>query len=136
MAARLWKPEIGSKVWFVAEHLYNAKGLPHNPQYEFSVYEGEVLGYRVGGWTDVQLRYRSEEGYIELIDIVLSAEKPTIFDNPRDAALLAQEKTRKYMKAWDWVWHMWPDTPPMRQAWEKYLVGGEDHDAGGTAGHH
>ena len=22
------------------------------------------------------------------------------------------------------------------RAWEKYLVGGEDHDSGGTAGHH
>ena len=126
MAGRLWKPEIGTKVFFVAEHLYNVKGLPHNPQYEFSVYEGEVMGYRVGNWTDVNIRYRCEEGYIELTDIVLRADKPKIFDNPRDAALLAREKTEEYLKKWGWVWTMWPDTPPMRRAWERFLQEGAE----------
>ena len=90
MTARIWKPEPGTKVWFVTENHWQRPGAEkYQPEYEFMVYEGEVRGYRVGGWTDVNIRYRCEEGYIKLIDIMLSADRPAIFDNPRDAALLA-----------------------------------------------
>ena len=91
MASRLWKPDIGTKVWFACEHFYRRPGATkYQPEYEFMVYEGEVRGYRTGNWTDVNIKYRCEEGYIKLIDIVLSIDKPTIFDNPRDAALHAR----------------------------------------------
>ena len=130
MAGRLWKPPVGTMVWFVAEHLYYVPGHAA-PEMEYSVYQGEVKGYRVGNWTDVNLKYRCEEGHIKLADVVLSADRPKIFDNPKDAALLAKEKTDDYLKHWGWVWHMWPDTPPMRRAWEKYLRDGgvnDDHE--------
>lgn len=123
MAGRLWKPEIGTKVWFVTEHFWRRPGAEkYQPEYEFMVYQGEVVSYRTGGWTSVCLRYRDRDpGPIELIDVRLDAEKPTVFDNPRDAALLAMEKTDAYLRRWGWVWQMHPDMSPMPRRWEKYL---------------
>lgn len=137
MAARLWKPEPGTKVWFVCEHFYCRPGADkYQPEYEFMVYQGEVMSYRVGNWTDVEIRYRSEEGPVKLTDIVLRADKQTIFDNPRDAALLAKEMTDDYLRRWGWCWNkdMWPDRPPMPRRWEKYLTEAKE-DAGCTADH-
>lgn len=130
MARRIWKPEIGAKVWFAHEHLWRRPDTEkYQPEYEFMVYEGEVRGYRTGGWTDVQIRYRDgDPGPIKLIDVALSADRPTIFDNPRDAALYARELTEEYLKRWGWVWRMYPDMPPMPRRWEKYL---EDEHAEG-----
>ena len=122
--ARMYRPPVGTKVWFVSEHLYYAGRA--SPELEYSVYQGEVLGYRTGNWTDVQIRYRCEEGYIKLTDIQLSASTPKIFDNPRDAALLAQSMTNDHVRRWGWTWSMWPDTPPMRRKWENYLKDGGD----------
>jgi hypothetical protein len=138
MAGRIWKPEIGTMVWFVTEHFWRRPGATkYQPEYEYMVFQGEVRGYRVGNWTDVTILYRDgDPGPIELIDIALSAEKQKIFDNPRDAALYAQELTNEYLKHWGWVWSkdMWPDRPPMPRRWEKYLTEGEEH-AGCTTDH-
>ena len=126
MSARIWKPEIGSKVWFACEHFYHRPNMDkYQPEYEFMIYEGEVKGYRTGNWTDINIRYQCEEGYIKLIDIKLDADKPTIFDNPKDAAMMAQRMTEDYVKRWGWVWRMHPDMPPMPRRWEKYLTGDE-----------
>ena len=123
MAAKIWKPPIGTKVWYVTEHFWRRPGAEkYQPEYEFMVYEGEVLDYREGGWTDVHIRYRAEEGYIKLIDIMLTAKEQKIFDNPRDAALRAKRLTEEHLKHWGWQWKMYPDMPHMPRRWEKYLV--------------
>lgn len=121
--ARLWKPEPGTKVWFVTEHFWRRPGAEkYQPEYEFMVFQGEVRGYRVGNWTDVQIRYREDDlGPLHLIDIALSAGKDKIFDNSRDAALYARELTDDYLRRWGWVWKMHLDMPPMPRRWEKYL---------------
>lgn len=122
MTAKLWKPDTGTIVWFACEHNWRRPGADKwQPEYEFMVYQGEVVSYRVGNWTSVCLRYRSEEGPIRLIDIRLDSENPKIFDNPKDAALLARRMTDEYLKHWGWVWRQHPDMPPMPRRWEKYL---------------
>lgn len=121
MGAASKNPPIGSMVWFTTDHLYSVKGQKYNPLYEYSVYQGEIIGYRTGSWTDVQIRYMCEEGFTKLIDVRLSADEPTIFDNPKDAALFAQKLTEKHLGTWGWMWRTLPDLPPMRREWEKYL---------------
>ena len=121
MAGRVWKPDIGTNVWFVTEHLYYVPGR-NAPEHEYCVYQGEIIRYRVGAWTDAVIKYRCEEGYTKLTDVALKANDPRIFDNPRDAALLAREYTEEYMRRWRWIWNMWRDTPPMRRSWEKYIT--------------
>lgn len=115
------RPQIGTNVWFVAEHYYYVPGRAA-PELEYSVYQGKIRGYRMGRWTDASIEYQSEEGYIKLIDIAMNANTPKIFDNPRDAALLARDKTDAHMRRWGWVLELWPETPPMRRTWEKYLI--------------
>ena len=123
MAKILWKPEIGTKVWFVTEHHWRRPDATKwQPEYEFMVFEGEVVRYHTGNWTDVTIRYREENpGPIELIDIMISTERPGIYDNPRDAAIRAKALTDDYVRRWGWVWNMHPDMPPMPRRWEKYL---------------
>ena len=123
MAKILWKPEIGTKVWFVTEHHWRRPGATKwQPEYEFMVFEGEVVRYHTGNWTDVTIRYREENpGPIELIDIMISTERPGIYDNPWDAAIRAKALTDDYVRRWGWVWNMHPDMPPMPRRWEKYL---------------
>ena len=132
MAGRLWKPEIGTKVWFVTEHHWRRPGAEkYQPEYEFMVYQGEVRGYHTGNWTDVTLRYREQEpGPIHLTEVRLDSKKPKIFDNPRDAALRAKEITEDYLRRWGWVWDMHPDMPPMPRRWEKYLEGEQTDNDG------
>ena len=48
------KPDIGTKMYFVCEHLYC---IPNHagPVKEYCVCEAEVVGFFTGGYTEVQL---------------------------------------------------------------------------------
>ena len=125
MGGRIWKPPVGTEVWFVTEHFWRRPGATAwQPEYEFMVFKGTVRSYYTINWTDVCIQYREfENGPIELIEIRLSADKQKIFDNSRDAALLAREMTEDYLRHWGWLWTsgLWPDMPPMPRRWEHYL---------------
>lgn len=121
------RPQIGANVWFVAAHYYYVPGRAA-PELEYSVYQGKIRGYHTGGFTEAVIDYRCDEGYAKIAYIALNQNNPRIFDNPMEATLLAREKTEEHMRAYGWRWELWPETPPMRRSWEKYLTKEDDDE--------
>lgn len=109
------RPEIGETLYFVCEHLYY-KPNRVGPVLEYCVCSGKVKTFLTGKYTEMRLVGKNPDGFPTPSYFKLSDLGKRIFDNPKDAALLAKEMTEKYERTWGWT-----GDPPMRRTWEKYL---------------
>lgn len=113
------RPEIGTKMYSVHEHLYRLPGRT-GLFLEYCVCEAEVVSFFTLRYTEVKVVGPSPEGYPTPYMYKLSEIGKKIFYTPREAALLAKEETEKREHTWGWLG---PSDIPMRRPWEKYLTG-------------
>ena len=111
-------PEVGTKMFFVQEHLYYIKEKA-GPILEYCVCEGEVTGFFQLGFTEIRLRARSPKGFWTPYRYKQSDIGKKVFYTPKEAAKFAKELTDKYERTWGWLGA--PDIP-MRRPWECYLA--------------
>ena len=111
------KPDIGTKMYFVCEHLYC---IPNHagPVKEYCVCEAEVVGFFTGGYTEVQLVGDDPNGHRTPYYFKLSEIGERVFYAPEEAAGYAQTLTVRYERIWGWLGA--PDIP-MRRPWENLL---------------
>lgn len=111
------KPEIGTKMYFVKEHLYRIQSCSA-PTKEYCVCEAEVTGFYTGGYTEVVLSGRDPHGHKTLYYYKLAEVGKSVFYTPREAAISAQEQTEEFERTWGWFGA--PDIP-MRRPWAGLL---------------
>lgn len=104
------RPDIGTKMYSVHEHLYYIPGRA-GPKLEYIVCEAEIKEFVTVSFTEIKLvslsPRRGELYYYKLSDI-----GKRVFYTPAEAALLAEQMTEKYEKAWK---------ETLRRPWEIYL---------------
>lgn len=110
------RPEIGTVLWSVHEHLYYAPDRV-GPVMEYCVCDAAVTGYYEGGFVEICVTGKSPDGYCTPYRYKLSDLGKCIFFTPREAAELAQRETERYERTWGRI----TGDPPMRRTWEKYL---------------
>lgn len=116
------RPDIGTKMYAVHEHLYYITGYA-GPVLEYCVCEAEVTGFSVGGYTEVQMVGLSPEGYRTPWSYRLSEIGMKVFYTPQEAEQMAEAMTEQYERRWGWLGA--PDIP-MRRPWMKVLKKGDD----------
>ena len=117
--SRQERPEIGSILWDVHEHLYYDKSVRISPLTEYVVTPGEVVGYFEGGFVEVKLVGEVPgHGRLPRHHKLSDIGKRKVFYTAREAALYAKELTEKHERTWAWT-----KDPPMRRTWEQYLEG-------------
>ena len=109
------RPEIGTVLWSVHEHLYYVPGCA-GPVKEFCVCDSEVTGYYEGGYVEICTVGKSPDGYRTPYRYMLSDLGKCIFFTPKEAAELAKQETEHEERIWGWT-----GDPPMRRTWEVYL---------------
>lgn len=114
------RPDIGSTLWIVHEHLYY---VPEHvaPVKEYVVLPGKVIGYFEGGYVEICMKVEMPGStdvthYVTPIRRKLSDLGKTSFFTAREAALLAQKLTDAYNFAWGWC------EESLRRPWERYLA--------------
>lgn len=112
------RPEIGTTLWSVHEHLYYIPGRAA-PVKEYCVCESQVRNYIEGNFIQIVLVGKGPDGYREMHYFKLSELGKCVFFSPMEAAELAKQVTEKYEQTWGWT-----GDPPLRRTWEKYLQEG------------
>lgn len=110
-------PEIGTKMYFVREHLYYDRLVQIGPLKEYCVCEGIVKSYSSGRHSEMNLLncsplFKGSIAYYKIDEI-----KKTVFYDPREAALLARVKTEQYERAWGLS-----GNKALRRPWERILA--------------
>ncbi|MBC5675598.1 hypothetical protein H8S76_25535 [Blautia sp. NSJ-34] len=126
MAARRKKPEIGTRMYSVHEHMYYI-GKHAGPILEYVVCEGAVTGFYTLGYTEVCVTGKSPEGYNTPYRYSLNQIGKKLFYTAEEAAEHAKSLTERYEHTWGWIGA--PDIP-MRRTWEPLLLCIGDVDEG------
>lgn len=115
---RTKKPEIGTKMYSVHEHLYYIKGYPA-PLLEYVVCVAKVTGFYTKGYTEVFLTGKDPEGYNTPYIYPMKAIGKSLFYTAKEAVEHAKLLTERYEHTWGWL-----GTPniPMRRTWKYYLI--------------
>lgn len=121
--ARVDKPEIGSEMYAVFEHLYSSKSAPARSLKEYCVCKGTVRGFYTGNYTDVCLLFQRPDGAPFLSYYKLEDISKKLFYTAADAAELAKRMTEKYEQTWGWIGA--PEFP-MARPWEDLLERKDD----------
>ena len=111
------KPDIGTKMYSVHEHLYYIKEKAA-PILEYCVCEAEVTGFFKGGFEEICLIGYSPKGFMTPYRYKLSDVGKKVFYTAKEAAELAREMTDTYESTWGWLGE--PDIP-MRRPWNNIL---------------
>lgn len=111
------EPEIGTKVYFVAEHLYYVKGHA-GPILEYCVCWGKVKGFFRRGYLEMIVSGKGSDGKVRLSYFKLTDIGKKVFFTPEEAAALAKSMMERYEKAWGWLGA--PDIP-LRRPWAALL---------------
>lgn len=114
------RPEIGTKMYFVVEHLYYDKTIRTAPFTEYCVCEGEISRFLTVRYTEMELRGKNPDGHGDLHYYRLEQIGKKVFYSVQEAAQLAKEMTEKYERIWGWFG---PPDIPMRRPWESLLEG-------------
>ncbi len=112
------RPDIGTTMYTVWEHLYYDRSVRTGPLMEYVVCEGKVTGFFEGSWLDIKLRGPNADGHLTPYTRRLQDIGRTVFYTEREAAELARRKTEDYERRWGWVGS--PDIP-LRRPWEVLL---------------
>lgn len=121
--SRLKRPEVGSKMYCVREHLYWPNGDKTQLHREFCVCEAVVRDYFEGRPEYVYVRINGPKG-LDLENYRLSEIGEKLFYTPREAAVLAEQETNR----WD-RFVLMLGNPPMRRPWAD-LLGVSNSDTG------
>ncbi len=111
------RPEIGTTMYTVWEHLYNDYSLlpSGGPFKEFVVCKGVVTGFFEGSWVDIKLRGPDPDGFMTPYTRRLQDIGETVFYTESEAVELARRMTEEYERVWGWVG---PPEIPLRRPWE------------------
>ncbi|MEY8536755.1 hypothetical protein AALH30_25110 [Blautia pseudococcoides] len=123
---RIKKPEIGTRMYSVHEHLYYIKDYPA-PLLEYVVCVAEVTGFYTQGYTEVCLTGKNPDGHNMPYRYPLNKIGKSIFYTAKEAAEYAKVLTERYEHTWGWLGA--PDIP-MRRSWETLLLDNRDVDEG------
>ena len=113
------KPEVGTTMYFVEEHLYYIQGFA-GPIMEYCVCQGEVTGFFQKRYISVDLKGKNAEGFPTPFRYALSDIGKKLFYTAKEAAQFAREKTEEYERIWGWLGA--PEIP-IRRTWEDLLRG-------------
>ena len=113
------RPEIGTILWDVHEHLYYDRTVDVAPRKEYVVTSATVTGYYEGGFVVLCLVGpvpNGDRSFPYPRQHKLSDIGKTVFGTALEAAIYAKELTEKYERTWGWCLKC-----PLRRTWEKYL---------------
>ena len=123
---RIKKPEIGTRMYSVHEHLYYIKDYPA-PLLEYVVCVAEVTGFYTQGYTEVCLTGKNPDGHNMPYRYPLNKIGKSIFYTAKEAAEYAKVLTERYEHTWGWLG---AQDIPMRRSWETLLLDNRDVDEG------
>lgn len=109
-------PELGTKMYFVLEHLYYDKSIRTAPLLEYCVCEGTVRNYIKGGYTEMVLIGQGADHFQVLSYFRIGEIGNHVFFTPYEAALLAKKMTEDYERTWAWI-----GDAPLRRSWAHLL---------------
>lgn len=115
--ARVERPEIGTEMYAVFEHIYSVQNRA-GPLLEYCVCKGTVRGFFTGGYTEVRLLFTGPDGFPQPGYYKLDDIGKKLFYTAAEAAALAKSMTEKYERTWGWIGA--PEIP-MARPWEKLL---------------
>lgn len=118
---RTKRPEIGTKMYCVQEHMYYVIDSKYGPRIEYCVCEAEVTGFYTKGFTEVVLFGSDPGGGNSEKYYPLDTIGERLFYTPREAALYAQEKTERWEEREKMFGAFRPPVYPMPRTWMKYL---------------
>ncbi len=112
------RPDIGTTMYTVWEHLYYDHSVRTSPLMEYVVCEGKVTGFFEGSWVDIKLTGPNPEGHMTPYTRRLKDIGTDVFYTAREAAELARKMTDDYERRWAWLG---PPDIPLRRPWENLV---------------
>lgn len=112
------RPEIGTPIYIVAEHLYYIPAR-RAPLKEFVVVPGKIEGYYTGRYVEIISKaILPEKGRTPLYFKLSQLDKAFVFLTAKGAALFAKELTEREERSSLFTACGYP---PIRRTWEEYL---------------
>lgn len=115
--ARVERPEIGTEMYAVFEHLYSVQNRA-GPLLEYCVCKGTVRGFSPAVIRRCACFFTGPDGFPQPGYYKLDDIGKKLFYTAAEAAAMAKSMTEKYERTWGWIGA--PEIP-MARPWEKLL---------------